>query len=275
MNLAVEGVSFRYPSGVLALDNVNLSIGAGEAVAIVGENGAGKTTLARHFNGLLRPQAGVVRVGDWQTRDKTVAQLARRVGYVFQNPDDQLFARSVREEVAFGPRNLGWGEPGANEAVAAALSLAGLTHAADDHPYDLPVHERKFVAIAATLAMQTPVVILDEPTTGLDAAGLSRVAAIIEALKQRQVTVVTITHDLDFCGEHFQRLIVMSQGRIIADGPSEEVLRQVDVLRTAQVRPPMLISLALALGMPQAPCTVEEFIDAYRGHLGSWSDRSC
>lgn len=279
MRVQVIGVSFRYPSGVLALDGVDLALESGEALAIVGENGAGKTTLARHLNGLLRPQSGSIWVGDWDTGQKTVAQLARRVGYVFQNPDDQLFARTVREEVAFGPKNLGLSGPQLEEAVAWALESCGLGSAAGENPYDLTAQERKFVAVAATLAMHTPIVILDEPTTGLDAVGQARLSVILNGLKARGVTLLTITHDLDFCAEHFPRTVVMSRGRILADGPAGSVLRQVDTLRSAHVRPPQLIQLALELGMPQAPCTVEEFAAAYREHIalrskGQWSSSS-
>ncbi len=272
MRIHITGVSFRYPSGVLALDGVDLTIESGEATAIVGENGAGKTTLARHLNGLLRPQSGTILVGEEDTRHKTVAQLARRVGYVFQNPDDQLFARTVSDEVAFGPKNLGLSEREVGEAVGEALGACGLTTAAAKNPYDLPAQERKFVAIAATLAMRTPIIILDEPTTGLDALGLRKLAAIITSLKDRGVTLLTISHDLDFCAEHFPRIIVMSRGRITADGPTGPVLRQTELLLAAQVHPPQLIQLALTLGMPQTPCTVEEFAAAYRDHTALRSE---
>lgn len=275
MRLQVAGLSFRYPSGVLALDGVDLTVESGEAVAIVGENGAGKTTLARHLNGLLRPQSGSILIGDWDTSQKTVAQLARRVGYVFQNPDDQLFARTVREEIAFGPKNLGLSGPELEEAVAGALDSCGLSSAASANPYDLTAQERKFVAVAATLAMRTPIVILDEPTTGLDAAGQGRLSVLLDGLKGRRVTLLTISHDLDFCAEHFPRTIVMSRGRILADGPTASVLRQAEMLRSAQVRPPQLIQLALKLGMSETPCTVEEFADAYRQQLALWRSGPC
>lgn len=275
MRLQVAGLSFRYPSGVLALDGVDLTLESGEAVAIVGENGAGKTTLARHLNGLLRPQSGSILIGEWDTSQKTVAQLARRVGYVFQNPDDQLFARTVREEVAFGPKNLGLSGPELEEAVAWALDSCGLSSVAAGNPYDLTAQERKFVAVAATLAMRTPIVILDEPTTGLDAVGLGRLSVLLDGLKARRVTLLTISHDLDFCAEHFPRTIVLSRGRILADGPTASVLRQAEMLRSAQVRPPQLIQLALKLGMCETPCTVEEFAEAYRQQLALWRSGPC
>jgi energy-coupling factor transport system ATP-binding protein len=263
LRIRVEGLSYRYPSGVQALWEVSLLVDPGDSIAIVGENGAGKTTLARHLNGLLRPQSGSIWIGDWDASQRTVAQLSSRVGYVFQSPDDQLFARSVWEEVAFGPRNLGWDPGVVRESVEAALAQVGLAHTASRHPYDLGPSERKFVALAATLAMQTPVLILDEPTTGLDAAGADRVAEIVTVLRRAGVSLLTISHDLDFCAEHAERALVMSQGRVVADGKVREVFADADLLAAAQLRQPQLVRLAGALRIPSAPVTLEEFGQAY------------
>lgn len=262
MNVQVKNVSFSYPSGVVALQDISLTIMSGEAVAIIGENGAGKTTLAKHLNGLLKPTEGWVFVDDWDTRDQTIAQMASRVGYVFQNPDDQLFERTVWAEVAFGPRNLGQSEEAVRAGVEAALAQVGLEAEADRHPYDLHASHRKLVALAATLAMRTPIVILDEPTTGQDAVGVARLGEIVEGLKAEARTVLTISHDIDFCAEHFERIIVMSQGQILADGSAKEVLSQGHLLAQAYVDPPQLVRLAAALGLPNSPLTVKEFIAA-------------
>ena len=269
MNITVSNLSFTYPAGVEALRDVSLHIAAGEAVAILGENGAGKTTLVKQFNGLLRPTAGRVLMGDWDTRDHTVAQLAGRVGYVFQNPDDQLFERTVRGEVAFGPRNLGFSEPEIAAAVAEALQQVALQDRAADHPYDLHLSERKLLAIAAILAMRTPVVVFDEPTTGQDARGLARIAAIVDALKAAGRTLVAISHDVDFCAEHFDRAIIMAGGQVLADGPARAIFSQAALLRQADVEPPQLARLAGAIGLPETPLRVEEFVDAlarWRSH---------
>jgi len=263
MNIVVTDVTFRYPNGVQALSGVNLAIAGGEAVAVIGENGAGKTTLARHLNGLLRPQQGRVRIGDWDTREHTVAQLAHRVGYVFQNPDDQLFERTVRRELAFGPRNLGRDEAAIEAAVAQALARLDLEAVADSHPYDLSPAQRRLVALAAVLAMETPIVVLDEPTTGQDAAGTALLGRVIADLKAAGRTVITISHDIDFVAEHFPRLIVMAAGRILADGPTEWVLAQTGLLAQAQVDPPQLVRLAVALGLPGVPTTVDAFLDLW------------
>ncbi len=261
MNITISDLHFTYPTGVEALRGVSLAIAAGEAVAILGENGAGKTTLVKHLNGLLRPTRGRVAVGDWDTREHSVAQLAGRVGYVFQNPDDQLFERTVQAEVAFGPRNLGRSEAEARAAVAEALAQVGLAERAADNPYDLHLSQRKLLALAAILAMRTPVVVLDEPTTGQDARGLAGIAAIIAALRAAGRTVIAISHDVDFCAEHFERAVVMAAGQVVADGPAGEVLGQADVLRSAEVEPPQLARLAAALGLPGVPLRVEQFVE--------------
>jgi energy-coupling factor transport system ATP-binding protein len=261
MNITVSDLSFTYPSGVEALRGVSLSIAAGEAVAILGENGAGKTTLVKHLNSLLRPTAGRVAVGEWDTSDHSVAQLAARVGYVFQNPDDQLFERTVQAEVAFGPRNLGRPDGEVRAAVAEALEQVGLQDHAGDHPYDLHLSQRKLLALAAILAMRTPIVVLDEPTTGQDARGVARIGEIVEALKAAGRTVIAISHDVDFCAEHFGRAVIMAGGQVVADGPASEVFARADVLRQTAVEPPQLARLAATLGLPGAPLRVEEFVD--------------
>lgn len=259
MRLELRDVRFQYATGVLALDGVSLTVESGEALALVGENGAGKTTLVKLFNGLLRPTAGDVLVNDQDTLGQTVAQLARHVGFVFQNPDDQLFARSVRDEVAFGPRNLRLGEAEVRARVEQALDAVGLRGAIDRHPYDLAIPERKLVALAAALAMHTPVLILDEPTIGADSQGVEQLGVLVDRLHGEGRTLVSITHDLDFCLRHFDRVAVMAGGRILADGPAPDVLRRVDLLRQAQVEPPELVQLALGLGWDTMARTPEAF----------------
>jgi energy-coupling factor transport system ATP-binding protein len=261
MNIIVSDLHFTYPAGVAALRGVSLSVAAGETVAVLGENGAGKTTLVKHFNGLLRPAGGQVTVGDWRTHEHTVAQLAARVGYVFQNPDEQLFERTVRAEVAFGPRNLGRLHAEVQAAVSEALQMVGLTGHAGEHPYDLNRSQRKLLAIAAILAMRTPIVVLDEPTTGQDARGLAHIGEIVGWLKAAGRTVIAISHDVEFCAEHFDRAIVMAAGLIVADGPAGDVFYRADALHSAAVEPPQLARLAAALGLPGTPLRVEQFVD--------------
>ncbi|MCW5874667.1 MAG: ABC transporter ATP-binding protein [Anaerolineales bacterium] len=264
MNLRVENVSFRYPSGVLALDGVNAEIASGEVVGILGENGAGKTTLVKLFNGLLRPSQGKVWIGDWDTADHSTAALAARVGFLFQNPDDQLFERTVAREVAYGPRNQGASEAQVKRRVAQALKLVGLQAQADSHPYDLPQPQRKLLALAATIAMQTPILVLDEPTIGQDEVGRTTIGHIVNSLHQMGRTLIIITHDVDFCAQHAQRILVMLQGKVHVDGAASEVLIQTKILDEAEVAPPQLVRLAQALKMPAAPLNVEDFVDEYK-----------
>lgn len=261
MHIAVEQVTFTYPSGLTALDGVSFQAVPGELVAIIGENGAGKTTLVRHLNGLLKPTQGSVRIGDWDTREHTVAALARRVSYVFQNPDDQLFERTVRAEVAFGPRNLGRTAQEVAQAVGRALERVGLAGHADRHPYDLHISQRKLVALAASLAMDTPVVVLDEPTTGQDAQGIALIGQVVAELKDEGKTVIAITHDIDFCAENFPRVVVMAQGHILADGPARDVLAAADTLARAEVEPPQMVRLAARLGLAGTPLDAAELVD--------------
>lgn len=260
MNLEVENVSFRYTPEVVALRDVSLTVESGEAVAILGENGAGKTTLAKHLNGLLKPEEGIVRVGDWDTANHSPAELSRRVSYAFQNPDDQLFERTVRREVAFGPRNLGLPEQEADERIEDSLSLVGLQDHAKTHPYDLHASQRKLVAVAAMLALRAPVVVLDEPTTGQDALGVQRMARIVGHLRSEGRTVIAISHDIDFCAENFSRAVVMADGLILIDGAMATALEHREALARAAVNRPQLARLADALQLPGTPLTAEAFL---------------
>lgn len=267
MRIETEDLHFTYPGDVHALRGISLVIEPGEQVAMVGQNGAGKTTLVKHFNGLLKPGGGRVLVGGWDTRHKSIAALAHRVGYVFQNPDDQLFSRTVAAEVAFGPHNLGYEPQRASELVEDALEMAGLSGEAETNPYDLPPTRRKLVAMASVIAMDTPVLIFDEPTTGQDAAVVARMGHIVQTLAERGKTVIAITHDVDFAAEHFQRLIALRQGELLLDGPTLQVVAQEEVLATTGVEPPQITRLGLRLGLPQPVVDVEGFLARYRSLL--------
>ena len=264
MRIEIKDLRFSYPAGVQALRGISLTIEPGEQVAIVGQNGAGKTTLVRHFNGLLQPTSGEVRIGGWDTRDYSVAKLASRVGYVFQNPDEQLFSRDVKTEVAFGPRNLGFSAEQVQIQVEEALAMTELADKTETNPYDLSPTWRKMVAIASVVAMDTPIVIFDEPTTGQDAANIARIANVIKMLRERGKTVITITHDIDFCAENFERVIAMSQGTILLDGNANDVFAQDDILATTYVDPPQLTRLGKRLGIHETVRNEDEFLSALR-----------
>jgi energy-coupling factor transport system ATP-binding protein len=207
-----DGVTVAY-GPVEVLHGCSATIAAGECVALLGPNGAGKTTLTRLLVGLLRPLAGRVQVGDWDVAGRRPDEMARRVGYVFQHADQQLFARTVREDVAFGPRQLGLDPSG----VPAILGELGLAEVAESHPYDLPAPLRKLVSVAGVLAMRPLVLVLDEPTAGFDRELRARFIAAARRRLEEGVTVIAVTHDLGLVGTLARREIVMESGRIVAD----------------------------------------------------------
>jgi energy-coupling factor transport system ATP-binding protein len=264
MKIVIEDLYFSYPGDVQAIRGISLVIESGEQVALVGQNGSGKTTLVRHFNGLLKPTQGRVLVGDWDTKECTVARLAGRVGYLFQNPDEQLFCKTVHDEVSFGPRNLGYNHDRVSSLVDDALSLTELLDQKETNPYDLSPTWRKMVALASVVSMDTPIVIFDEPTTGQDAASVARIANVIASLRRRGKTVIAITHDIDFCAENFERIIALGQGQVLLDGPAQDVLGQEETLALTYVDPPQLTRLGKRLGLPGVVCTPGEFLDVYQ-----------
>ena len=264
MKIEIKELHHTYPAGVIALDGISLTIETGEQVAIVGQNGAGKTTLVKHLNGLLHPTSGSVLIGNWDTSEHPVAKLASRVGYVFQNPDEQLFTKTVHQEVSFGPKNLGYEATKVEALVDDALALTELSDQKDTNPYDLSATWRKMVALASIIAMDTPIVIFDEPTTGQDAATIARMAHAIATLRERGKTVITITHDIDFCAENFERVIALSKGKVLLDGPANNVLGQEDILAQTYVDPPQLTRLGLRLGLKEIVRNQDEFLNALK-----------
>ncbi|RPH31356.1 MAG: ABC transporter ATP-binding protein [Chloroflexi bacterium] len=251
IELAVEDLAHVYPGGVRALDGVSLKIGPGETVALVGQNGSGKTTLVRHLNGLLRPTSGRVLVGGVDAAGLRVASLAAQVGLVFQDPDRQIFAGSVRKEVEFGPRNVGLRSAVLDEAVAGALAAVGLGGEETTNPYDLGAARRKLLAVASVLAMRTPVLVLDEPTTGQDRAGVARVHDIVARVSGEGRTVIAVSHDLRFVAETFDRVVALRAGRVVLDGPPDEVFGASawETLRATGLEPPVAAVLAEQLGV--------------------------
>jgi energy-coupling factor transport system ATP-binding protein len=264
MKIEIKDLHYTYPAGVAALNGITLTIDSGEQVAIVGQNGAGKTTLVKHFNSLLLPTSGSVLIGDWDTRNYSVSRLATRVGYVFQNPDEQLFCKTVGQEVAFGPKNLGYGKEQVDSLVKEALRMTELTDKVETNPYDLSATWRKMVALASIISMNTDIVIFDEPTTSQDAVNVARIAHVVKTLRERGKTVITITHDIDFCAENFERVIAMSQGKILLDGQAKAVLGEEEILATTYVDPPQLTRLGKRLGFKKTVRNEEEFLTALK-----------
>ena len=262
--LQIDRLVHVYPaSGVRALDGVDLRVAAGERVALVGQNGSGKTTLVRHLNGLLRPTEGSVSVDGADAATLSVAQLAARVGLVFQDPDRQVFSGTVRDEVAFGPRNLGRRGSELVRAVAGALAATGLEGEEATNPYDLGQSRRKLLALASVLAMDTPVLVLDEPTTGQDARGVERVRRIVESVAAEGRTVIAVSHDMRFVAEAFERVVVMRAGRVVLDGVPDEVFAPSswDALRSTFLEPPLAAAVGARLGLGPTP-TDERLVEA-------------
>ena len=255
LEVAVEGLTFRYRDGAEALTGVSLAIGAGERVGIVGQNGSGKSTLVRQLNGLLRPTAGRVFVGGAEIGKRRVAELAALVGLAFQNPDRQIFSPTVRAEVAFGARNLGRRGPALDDAVERALGAVGMADLESAHPYDLGYSKRKLLTIASVLAMQTPVVVLDEPTTGQDAPGVRRIQGLVAELGAAGRTVIAISHDIRFVAESFERVVVMGRGRVLLDGSPAEVFDEPawPTLSATKLSPPLPSRIGSRLGLGSTP----------------------
>lgn len=252
--IRLDGVEHVYGNGVEALSGVSLEFGGG-CVALVGHNGAGKTTLIKHLNGLLEPTAGEVSVGETDTREATVAELAADVGLVFQNPDDQLFRSSVAGEVRFGPENLGVEDT--EGAVAEALKRVELDGLADVDTYDLGRPTRKRVALASVLAMGTDVLVLDEPTGGQDAAGARIVGEVVEDSVAEGRTVICATHDVGFVSDHADHVVALADGSVVTQGPPADVFADAATMAETGLSPPVAMEIGDALGM--AGClTVEE-----------------
>jgi energy-coupling factor transporter ATP-binding protein EcfA2 len=261
--LEAQGVEHRYAGGTLALTGIDLTVREGEFVALTGPNGSGKTTLAQHLNGLLRPTKGRVRVAGEVTAGVSVTTLARTVGYVFQNPDHQLFAETIADEVAFGPRNLGVAANEVRERVEEALVAVGLAGREGEDPFSLTKGERQRVAVASVLATRPRALILDEPTTGLDARERRSLMTLVRQLNEAGHTILCITHHLEIVAEYAHRMVVVRQGRLFLDGMTREILTREPDLAEAGLRPPDLVRLGNRLGFPFL--TVEEGVSVLKG----------
>ncbi len=241
-------VSFSYDKkGINVLNNLTFKIEKGEFVAIVGKNGAGKTTLLKHINGLLRPTIGEVKVEDEDIVKKPLSEMAMTVGLAFQNPNHQLFAESVMKELEFGPKNLGSDPNEIEEKILEIAEHFGITHLLERNPLELSGGEGRLVSIASVLTMNQSILVLDEPTFGQDYRQKKRLGNFLTSLTEKGITVIVVSHDLNFILDFAQRIIVVSHGEIIKDGSTFDILSDEALLKKSDLAQPVLLNLAINL----------------------------
>lgn len=257
--LDLQGVEFAYDD-IRALDGLTLAIDT-DCVCVIGQNGAGKSTFAKHLNGLLTPDSGNVRVRGRDTHSVSVAKLAGDVALSFQNPDDQLFHNTVEKELAYGPRNLGYDTDHIEERVATAIEQMDLEDIRDSNPYDIGLSRRKQVAVASVLTMETPVVVLDEPTAGQDTRGVDLLGDMVRDLVVKDISVIVITHDMNFVRDYADRVVALKQGTVLCDGVPEAVFGDAETLAETDVHPPSVTQIARHLDLPETMLTVSELFD--------------
>jgi energy-coupling factor transporter ATP-binding protein EcfA2 len=258
--IEVKDIYFSYQSGVQALKGVSLTIKDGEFVAIMGQNGAGKTTLVKHFNGLLKPTKGQVFVDGVDTTKVSIAKLSRDVGFVFQNPDSQLFSETVEDEIAFALKNFGYEPEVIEKRITWALNLLNLTQYRKTSPFMLSGGERKRVALASILAWDPKTLILDEPTIGQDYEQKEKLRQFVMQMRTQQKTIIAVTHDVEFVAECNPRVMLMREGKIIADGEATKILTDPETLTQASIVPPQIAQIFLELPGLNLP---KDIIDVY------------
>jgi len=265
----VEHLTYRYPDGTLALRDVSLSIHEGEFIALIGQNGSGKTTLSKCLNGLFKPTEGRVLVDGLDTRHSSITNMATRVGYVFQNPDHQIFNNSVWKEIAYGPRNIQLPEDEVRARVEESAKVAGLDPSYFEmHPFFLPKGIRQRIAIASILALRPKMIIVDEPTTGQDMKQSLEIMDFLKRLHEEQGhIIVIITHDMPIVALYAKRTIAMAHGQVLIDGTTREVFSHPEVLQETFVEPPQITRLAQEnsdLGFSRDVMSVREMVDQFR-----------
>lgn len=258
--IVVEDIHYSYPNNVEALKGISLTIKDGEFIAIMGQNGAGKTTFIKHFNGLLKPSMGTVRVDGVETTKTSVAALARNVGFVFQNPDNQLFSETVEEEVAFALKNFGFDKETIEKRVTWALELLSLMQYRKTSPFLLSGGERKRVALASVLAWDPETLVLDEPTIGQDHEQKEKLLQFVMQLQTQKKTVVMVTHDVEFVAECNPRVLLMRDGKIVADGAAKEILTNPQLLEESSIVLPQIAQVFTKLSPLGLP---KDVIDIY------------
>lgn len=262
--MEIKNVSFAYPNGFQAINDISLNIEKGERIAIIGENGAGKSTTAKLMNGLLKPSKGDIFVDGINTKNQTSAQTARRVGYMFQNPDDQIYNNTVYKEIICTLKYFKFPQDEIDRRAIEVMEVARLLDKKDENPYDLSFSHRRFVAIAAVMANYPDVVILDEPTAGQDKDGLDCLEDILSYLELRNTTIITITHDIEFVVKNFHRTVVMANSHIIADADKKDIFWNMPVLTEAALQQPYISILAREMDIKSQIIDIDGFVDALK-----------
>lgn len=258
-----KNVSFTYPNGFTAVTGVDFTIEQGQNIAIIGQNGAGKTTMVKMMNGLLKPTSGTIYVAGLDTRECTAATLSRKAGYVFQNPDDQIFHNTVEAEIRFGPRVLGFDAAKTEEMVESAAMLTGLSKELSENPYNLPLSIRKFVTIASVIAMDTDIIILDEPTAGQDLYGVRLLEHMMQVLKEKGKTMITITHDMEFVANNFETVIVMARKNLLSIASPGQIFGDNNLLKESMLKKPFICEMVEEIGFNRSITTIEELADCF------------
>lgn len=241
IQLSTENLSFTYPDGTQALKNINIEIEKGEKVAIIGPNGAGKSTLFSHFNGLTEPTSGCVKIEDKPIsfEKDELLKVRQKVGIVFQDPNDQLFAPTVKEDIAFGPMNLGLSYDEVEKRVEDALKMVGMENYEDKTPHHLSGGQQKRITIAGIIAMKPELMILDEPTAGLDPDGVEKVLNIMNQLNEEGMTLIISSHDIDMISKYADKIFVLYNGEIIESGNKNKIFSDMELLKKAHLRTPI------------------------------------
>lgn len=268
----VRDLHFTYPDGTVALKGVNLDIYENDFVGIIGQNGSGKTTLVKHFNGTLKPTSGKVLIEGADTTKSDFKHLAKRVGYVYQNPSYQLFCNSVEKEVEFGPTILGFSKDEIEQRVNDALKRMGLEKKRKEYPFFLSIGERQRLAIASILATNPSIIIVDEPTTGQDIRRAEEIMDLLIELHKEGRTIIVITHDMRIIADYVPKTVVMLDGKILTEGPTRQIFADPKTLLKAFVLPPQITRLAQKLrayGIPPDPLNTAEMYGVLKNHLGS------
>jgi energy-coupling factor transport system ATP-binding protein len=262
--IQIENLSYQYVNGNKVLTNLSFTIKSGEFVAVIGQNGAGKTTLLKHFNGLLKPTNGNVTVCGYDVFKAKTSEIAKHIGFLFQNPDHQIFCSTVYNEIAFGLKNIGVCEQDVDSLVKEAAKKVGILPYLNSNPFSLSKGQRQRVALASVLAMETEVLVLDEPTTGQDYQEGLEIMEIIKQLNLAGKTIIIVTHDMELVSKYAKRVIVLLNGKILDDGPSEIVLGRPERLALSNLQSPQIYLLAKKfqkLGLFNNVYTVEDMFD--------------